>query len=184
MAFAGVRGAITLAGVLTLPLAMNDGTAFPARDLAILLAMGVIIVSLVVASIGLPWLLNGLEMPAEPSRQAEEDHARIEAAQAAIAAVEKVQHDLAEGRKDADLYVAAASRIMDGYRERIESRQGTPEDNALGRRSERIEHDMRLAALKAERTQILRMVRKRQLGSELARKLIRELDLLETRYAG
>jgi CPA1 family monovalent cation:H+ antiporter len=184
MSFAGVRGAITLAGVLTIPVAMNDGTPFPARDLAILLAMGVIIMSLIVASIGLPWLLNGLEMPAGPSRQAEEDRARIEAAQAAIAAIEKVQHDLAEGRKDADLYVAAASTIMDLYRKRIESRQGTAEDNALWRRSEKIEREMRLAALKAERTQIFRMVRKRELGSELARKLIRELDLLEARYAG
>ncbi len=54
--FAGVRGAITLAGVLTLPLTMNDGSAFPARDLAIFLAGGVIIVSLIAASITLPFL--------------------------------------------------------------------------------------------------------------------------------
>lgn len=38
MSFAGVRGAITLAGVLTLPLTMSDGSPFPARDLAIFLA--------------------------------------------------------------------------------------------------------------------------------------------------
>jgi hypothetical protein len=184
MSFAGVRGAITLAGVLTLPLTMTDGSAFPARDLAIFLAMGVIIMSLLVASIGLPWLLNGLEMPAEPSRQAEEDLARIEAAEAAIAEIERVQHGLAEGRSDADLYISAGARIMDGYRERIENRQGTAEDNATARRSEKIERDLRLAALKAERTAIFKMVRKRRLGSELARKLIRELDLLEARYAG
>jgi Na+/H+ antiporter len=183
MSFAGVRGAITLAGVLTLPMTMNDGTPFPARDLAILLAMGVIIFSLVAASVGLPWLLNGLEMPAGPSRQAEEDRARVGAAEAAIAAIEKLQHDLAEGRKDADIYVAAGSTIMDLYRKRIENRQGTAEDNALWRRTEKIERELRLAALKAERTQIFRMVRKRELGSELARKLIRELDLLEARYA-
>jgi CPA1 family monovalent cation:H+ antiporter len=184
MSFAGVRGAITLAGVLTLPLTMMDGSPFPARDLAIFLSMGVIITSLVVASVGLPWLLNGLEMPPEPSHQAEEDRARIAAAQAAIAEIDRVQHDLAEGRNDADLYVAAASRIMDGYRQRIESRQGNAADNAQGRRSERIELDLRLAALKAERTEIFRMVRRRKLGSEMARKLIRELDLLEARYAG
>jgi len=184
MSFAGVRGAITLAGVFTLPLAMPDGAAFPARDLAVFLAMGVIITSLLAASIGLPWLLNGLTMPAEPSHQAEEDAARVVAAQAAIAAVERVQHDLAEGRSDVDLYVAAAARIMDGYRQRIETRQGNIEANAAERRSERIERDLRLAALKAERTAIFRMVRKRKLGSELARKLIRELDLLEARYAG
>jgi CPA1 family monovalent cation:H+ antiporter len=73
MSFAGVRGAITLAGVLTLPLIMNDGSPFPARDLAIFLAMGVIIVSLIVASLGLPWLLRDLEIPAEDDHQAEID---------------------------------------------------------------------------------------------------------------
>lgn len=184
MSFAGVRGAITLAGVLTLPLVLADGSPFPGRDLPIFLAMGVIITSLVAASVCLPWLLNGLHMPAEPSRQAEEDAARVGAAQAAIAAIERVQHDLAEGRNDADVYVAAAARIMEGYRQRIESRQGNPETNAADRRSEMVERDLRIAALKAERTEIFRMVRRRQLGSELARKLIRELDLLEARYAG
>jgi CPA1 family monovalent cation:H+ antiporter len=183
MSFAGVRGAITLAGVLTLPLTMSDGTPFVARDLAIFLAMGVIITSLLAASIGLPWLLKGLRMPPEPSHQAEEDAARLSAAHAAIAAVERVQHDLAEGRQDADLYVATAARIMDGYRQRIEGLQGDSETNAAGRRSERIERDLRLAALKAERAAIFRMIRKRELGTERARKLIRELDLLEARYA-
>lgn len=184
MSFAGVRGAITLAGVLTLPLTMPDGAPFPARDLAIFLAMGVIITSLVAASIALPWLLSGLQMPAEPSHQAEEDTARIRAAQAAIAEIERVQHDLAEGRGDADLYVEVASKIMSSYRQRIENRQGNAEDNASGRRSERIERNMRLAALKAERAEVFNMVRSHMLGSELAKKMIRELDLLETRYAG
>jgi len=44
---AGVRGAITLAGILTLPIVLHDGSPFPARELAIFLAMGIIIVSLV-----------------------------------------------------------------------------------------------------------------------------------------
>jgi CPA1 family monovalent cation:H+ antiporter len=104
---AGVRGTITLAGVLTLPLTMNDGAAFPARDLAIFLAAGVIIVSLVAASFGLPFLLKGLELPPEPSQQEEEDLARIAAAEAAIRAIEQAQHHMGEGRGDADLYTDA-----------------------------------------------------------------------------
>jgi len=116
ISFAGVRGAITLAGVLTLPLVMNDGSPFPARDLAIFLAMGVIIMSLLAASIGLPILLSGLEIAPEPVRLAEEDAARIAAAQAAIRIVEQTQHDMSEGRPDADLYVAAASQVMELYR--------------------------------------------------------------------
>ncbi|RSU79037.1 Na+/H+ antiporter [Sphingomonas sp. S-NIH.Pt3_0716] len=184
MSFAGVRGAITLAGVLTLPLAMSDGSPFPARNLAIFLAMGVIIVSLVAASLGLPLLLRKLTLPSEPSHVAEEDAARIVAAQAAIAEIERAEHAMAQGQDDADIYVSAAARLMDAYRARIESREGDADAKRSRRKLERIERDLRLAALKAERTAIFRMVRRRELGSETARKLVRELDLLEARYAG
>lgn len=183
MSFAGVRGAITLAGVLTLPLALADGSAFPARDLAILLAMGVIVGSLVVATLFLPWLLKGLELPAEDHHQQEEDAARIAAAQAAIAEIERVEHALAEGRPDADLYVAAAARIMDAYRQRIENRSATADDAHAGRRTEQIEAELRLAAIRAERDEIFRRAQQRQLGSEASAKLVRELDLLEARLA-
>jgi CPA1 family monovalent cation:H+ antiporter len=184
MSFAGVRGAITLAGVLTLPLAMNDGAEFPGRDLAIFLAMGVIIMSLFAASFGLPVLLKGLKMPEETSHESEEDAARVSAAQAAISEIERVQHRLAVGRKDADLYVAAASRIMQLYRQRIESRSGGGEAVQLARLNDRIDRELRLAALKAERTEIFRKMQKRQIRSETAQKIIRELDLLEARYSG
>jgi CPA1 family monovalent cation:H+ antiporter len=182
MSFAGVRGAITLAGVLTIPLTLTDGTAFPARDLAIFLAAGVIIVSLVAASIGLPLLLRGLTMPAEPSKLAQEDEARVASAQAAIKAIERTQHKLAEGHSDADIYAAASARIMDLYRERIESRNQRSTDTREARKYDRIERDMRLAGLKAERDEIFRMARGRSIGSEIAQKLIREIDLLEVRY--
>jgi CPA1 family monovalent cation:H+ antiporter len=179
---AGVRGAITLAGVLTLPFVLHDGSPFPARELAIFLAMGVIIVSLVAASIGLPLLLKGLKMPAEPSYQAEEDRARVVAAEAAIAEIERVQHKLAAGRKDADVYIAAAGRVMDFYRSRIEIRSREGEAGVRVRESEDAEQKMRMAAVKAERRAIFKMLRSQQIGSEIAGKLVRELDLLEARY--
>ncbi|WP_340267219.1 Na+/H+ antiporter [Sphingobium mellinum] len=183
MSFAGVRGAITLAGVLTLPLTMSDGSPFPARDLAIFLAMGVIILSLIAASIGLPLMMRGLEMPAEPTGDAAVDAARIAAAEAAILEIERTQHRLAEGRKDADAYVNVALHLMDLYRERIDHQTTPPEQKHIRRRDEKIERDLRLAALKAERQEIFRRVRNRQLGSEAARKLVRELDLFEARLA-
>jgi Na+/H+ antiporter len=180
---AGVRGAITLAGVLTLPLVLDDYTPFPARELAILLAMGVIIVSLIAASIGLPLVLRGLEMPAEPSTEAEEHRARIAAGEAAIAEIERVQHSLAEGRKDADVYVAAAARIMDLYRSRLEVYgHGRGREAAEARRDANIENRFRVAAIKAERNAIFRMLRRREISSVTARKLVRELDLMEARY--
>lgn len=115
MSVAGVRGAITLAGILTLPLFLTDGSLFPARDLVIFLAAGVIILSLVVASIALPRLLRNIEVPVEASHRKEEDYARIAAAEAAIMAVERAQHDLAAGRPDADLYADVATQIMELY---------------------------------------------------------------------
>ncbi len=54
------------------------------------------------------------------------------AAQSAIEAIERAEHEMAEGRADADLYIAAASRIMDLYRERIDRRQGTSRRDRVG----------------------------------------------------
>jgi CPA1 family monovalent cation:H+ antiporter len=179
---AGVRGTITLAGVLTLPLTMNDGSAFPARDLAIILAAGVIIVSLISASFGLPFLLRGLELPPEPSQQEDEDRARIAAAEAAIKAIEQAQHQMGEGRSDADLYTDAGVHIMELYRQRIDGRSASYKDASLARKIDATERRLRLIGLRAERTEIYRIARARQLSDETSRKLVRELDLLESRF--
>ncbi len=184
MSLAGVRGAITLAGVLTLPLTLNDGTPFPARDLAILLAAGVILVSLLVASVGLPRVLRGLELPPEPSRQTETDRTRLAAAQAAIQAIEDAQHALGAGQADADLYTEASLRIMELYRARIDGRLESPESAATQRKLEQVERQLRLVGLRAERDEIYRRIRAREVEDEVGRKLVRDIDLMEARYTG
>lgn len=179
---AGVRGAITLAGVLTLPLVMNDGSPFPSRDLAIFLAAGVIIVSLIVAAIGLPFLLKGLKLPPDPSHQEAEDRARIASAEAAIKAIEQLQHRMGEGRADADLYAEVSASLMELYRKRIDGRLKTGEEADTLRKTDLIQKDLRLAGCRAERDEVFRMQRSRQLPDEIALKLIREIDLLEARF--
>ena len=180
--FAGVRGAITLAGVLTLPLAMTDGTPFPARDLAIFLAAGVIVLSLAIASLTLPVLLRDLTMPPEPSRQAEEDSSRIATASAAIQAIERHQHVLAEQHGEADIYVTAGGSVMDRYRERIEGLRGKQtKEVATGHVLTR---EFALVGLQAERTALAALVRSRKITSAVAHKMTRELDLAEARYRG
>jgi len=181
VSLAGIRGAITLAGVLTLPLVMNDGTLFPARDLAIFLAAGVIIMSLVAASVGLPPLLKGLKMPAEGEKEEHEDQARVAAAQAAIQAIEKAQHDMGEGRVDADLYADAASRIMALYRRRMDGHSKTGQERAEAYKRDEIERALWLTGLQAERDTIYRAARRRKLPDDIASKLVREIDLLEAR---
>lgn len=183
MSVAGVRGAITLAGILTLPLVLDDGTPFPARDLAIFLAAGVIIASLAAASIGLPFLLRDLELPPEPSHQREEDAARIAAAEAAIRMIERLQHEIGEGRGDADLYADVGSRLMELYRQRIDTRSKTGDEAEQVKHLEEIERRLRLAGVRAERDEIYRLGRARKLSDDLVRKLVREADLMEARYA-
>jgi len=181
ISLAGVRGAITLAGVLTLPLTLYSGAEFPARGLAICLAAGVIIASLVTASIGLPRLLRGLELPEDTEHQRQEDRARVAAAEAAIEAVERQLHEKTAGRHDAELYTDAGARIMTLYRQRIDGRSKSGREAEAARRQDDIERHLRLAALRAERGEIFRLARARELSDDTARKLVREIDLVETR---
>ncbi|MCO6416552.1 Na+/H+ antiporter [Siccirubricoccus sp. KC 17139] len=180
---AGAKGAVALAGILTLPLALPDGSPFPARDLAILLAMGVILLSLLVASVGLPRLLHGLQLPPQPAHQAEEDAARRAADRAAIRAIEQAQYDLAQGRGDADLYAEAAARVMEPYHQRP---YGDPLDQEVARSRQRVEIErrLRLAGLKAARDALYRMRRAGRIEDEVLRRMVREIDLAEARDTG
>ena len=183
MSLAGVRGAITLAGILTLPFALGDGSPMPSRNLAIFLAAGVIVVSLVVATFALPRLLKNVELPPEPSHEQEEDRGRVAAASAALRAIEDASHAMAEGKPNPDLYSDIAGRIMETYRQRIETHTRTDEeDAALTRKMDDIERRLWLAALAAEREELRRLRRARQLDEVTAKKLFRDVDLQELRY--
>jgi CPA1 family monovalent cation:H+ antiporter len=180
---AGVRGAITLAGVLTLPLTLNSGLPFPARDLAIVLAAGVVVLSLIAASMALPRLLKDLNMPEDSHHAIEEDRARVAAAEAAIRAIEQATHELAQGQHDADLYAEAATQAMDLYRRRIQGHSETGENAARQRQFDDIDRRIRLAGVRAERETIFALARGQEVSDECSRKLVRELDLLEERLS-
>src|SRR5690606_24642953 len=183
MSVAGVRGAITLAGVLTLPLALGDGTPFPARDLTIFLAAGVIILSLTASSVLLPTLLRGLVAPPELAEETEADLARLAAAEAAIPAVETALHDMAQGQTDAALYAEAGARVMDLYRRRLEGHNGG-QDPARLRQADHIEACLRLVALRAERDAVFALARAHRISDYTARRLVRDIDLQEERLQG
>jgi CPA1 family monovalent cation:H+ antiporter len=183
ISLAGVRGAITLAGVLTLPLALNSGAEFPSRGLAIFLAAGVIIASLITASIGLPRLLKGLELPPDTEHQEQEDRARIAAAEAAITAIEQKLHEESDDAKDAEVFTDAGARVMAMYRQRIDGRSKSGEEAVDARKRDKAERSLRLAGVRAERDEIFRRARMRLLSDDTARSLVRELDLAETRLS-
>ena len=181
---AGVRGAITLAGVLTLPLFLPDGSAFPARDLVIFLAAAVILVSLVGASVALPRLLKGLELPADTGERKEEDLARRMASKAALAGVERKRQELVEHQstENVQLYNDAAARVSLLYQRNLEKEQGPDTDPGKVARMEQGYRQLRSAGLTAEREELFRLTRRGRISDEISRKLIRNLDLLETRH--
>jgi CPA1 family monovalent cation:H+ antiporter len=180
---AGVRGAITLAGVLTLPLFLPDGSAFPARDLVIFLAAAVILVSLVGASVALPRLLKGLELPADSGERKAEDLARRLASKAALAGVERMRQQLVQNQttENVQLYNDAASRVSLLYQRNLEKDDGPDADPEKVQRMEQGYRQLRGAGLTAEREELFRLTRRGTISDEVSRKLIRNLDLLETR---
>jgi CPA1 family monovalent cation:H+ antiporter len=138
---------------------------------------------MVAASIGLPRVLRGLRLPPAPELDAKEVRARVAAAEAAIHAIEKCQHDMGKGRADADVYADAGARVMDIYRRRIDGFSKTGKEADLARHVGTIERELRLTGLRAERDEISRLARGGKISDEPARKLVREIDLLEARIS-
>ena len=180
---AGVRGAVTLSGVMTFPLVLQDGSAFPARDLAILLAAGVIVVTLLAANIGLPYLMRGNRLPQERPERREEDNTRLAMARAAITAVERALAEADKGDKDANLHAQVGASVLAYYRQQIDTYQGNAEDCGRVGMVVEAERKLRLIALRAERDELYRISHIGRLTDELTRSLVREVDLQESRFS-
>jgi CPA1 family monovalent cation:H+ antiporter len=180
MAVAGVRGAITLAGVAALPLSLPDGTAFPGRATAIFIACGVILVSLISASLLLPLLLADFDVAATPGKR-DDDKTRSHLADVAVQRIEAVQHDHTLSL-DAELYLEAAARIVGIYR-RLQHAHSLELDAAEQEHARKLVHaerELRLVGLRAEREELLRLRRLREVSDESTTRFMRELDLLES----
>jgi CPA1 family monovalent cation:H+ antiporter len=182
---AGVRGAITLAGILSLPLAMSDGSPFPARDLVIFLAAGVIICSLAIASVALPTIARGLVEPGEDAAAAEERRARVGTAKAAIARIESIAEADDEGEGEVPgVRLATANGIVAAYRRRVAASDEADEARAEAREAGRLEFDLRLAGIGAERDALRAMLRRGEINDHTARTLFTEITLIEALLKG
>ncbi|MFT4252504.1 MAG: Na+/H+ antiporter [Caulobacter sp.] len=178
-ACAGARGAITLAGVLTLPLVTATGEDFPARDLAIFLAAGVIVLSLLISATALPLLMKNLQLPPDTASHEQAEKAREALAIAAVQAVEQMQA-ASPHASDADFQTASA-RVVDIYRDRLDGLAQTGEAALAARRGRGFEKEVRLVALHAERKALHGLIRQRAVTGEAQTKLMREIDLAEAR---
>ncbi|ELY2809686.1 Na+/H+ antiporter [Cronobacter sakazakii] len=176
--FAGVRGAITLAGVLSIPLLLPDGSPFPARYELVFLAAGVILFSLFVGVILLPILLQQVETPDHGLAHKEERMARSVTAEVAITAIQKMEERLAadtEENIDDQLLREVSARVVGNLRRRADGRNDV-ENSEL---EENLERRFRLTALRAERAELYHLRATRQISNETLQKMLHDMDLLE-----
>ena len=177
--FAGVRGAITLAGVLSIPLLLLDGTPFPARYELIFIAAGVILFSLFAGVIMLPILLRHVDMGDPLLMRKEERLARAATGEVAIVTIQKMEERLLTDAKeniDNQLLKEVSSRVIGNLRRRIDGSKNA--DNS--ELEEDLERRFRLAALRSERGELYHLRATKQISNETLKKLLHDLDLLET----
>lgn len=178
----GVRGAVTLAGVMSVPLLIAPGASFPERDLLIFIAAGVILLSLISACIALPVLLRGVDKSPDETLQQEVQEAWKVTAEAAIHALEAedvVEIGTAPDAAQAAMATELKGRLMAEYREQLESYNDTAEARALAQQMDQLERRLRLKALRAQRLELYNLHRKHLVGDEVVRKVLGELDMSE-----
>jgi CPA1 family monovalent cation:H+ antiporter len=177
VAWAGMRGGLSLAAALAIPLRLTDGRPFPNRDLVIVVAASVIVASLLIQGTSLPWLLRRLDLRADDFGTAE-NKVRLKAARAALAWLDDPQHADAtdEATKAArSLYQAKARRLELGRSDDDES------DDAQEMERYRA---LRLKLIGVERSVLLTLRENGRINATLLRAIERDLDLEEARHGG
>lgn len=180
--FAGVRGAITLAGALSIPLILN-GAEFPARYQIVFLATGVILFSLLCGVIMLPILLRGLTSTDQAKLSQEQKLAKHAMSEVAIESLEKLQERLqnnSEENIDPHLLAEVSSKVIGSLR-RYSDDAEKQEDME---RAEQLERRFRLTALRAERGELYHLRATQKISNSTLETLVYELDLSEKILTG
>jgi CPA1 family monovalent cation:H+ antiporter len=178
---AGVRGAVTLAGILSLPLFLPDGSEFPARALLISVAAGVIVLTLLIATIFVPLLLARIDIPDDDHFEDELASARRQMAEHALKELEERVSDGLQRREGPgrEAYQEAANRVIADYRLRLLGRDDDNDDQAQAQEDHRLEMALRLRGVRAERAEMRALRQRHAINDEAVQILIEELDLEE-----
>jgi Na+/H+ antiporter len=176
IAWTGMRGAVSLAAALAIPLTTDAGAAFPGRELIIFLAFSVLLGTLVVQGLTLPLLIRHLDLEEDRLPAKEDAGARIVAAEAALERLEELL--------DEDwVRPETAERLRGLYnfrRTRFQSRKAADDDGEIERRSTDYQR-LRRELLEAERAAIVGLRRDGRIGDDVMHAIERDLDLEDTR---
>jgi CPA1 family monovalent cation:H+ antiporter len=176
LSWAGMRGAVSLAAALALPLETDAGAAFPGRDLILFLTFSVILVTLVGQGLSLPLVIRVLGLEDDGIDDREEAKARILAAEAAIARLDElVQEEWV--RED----TAERMRGLYGFRtDRFRARLDEGDDGVVETRSQDYQR-LRRALLDAEREAVVELRRAGMISNDVWIRVARDLDLEDQR---
>ena len=179
--WSGMRGAVSLAAALALPLTLDDGSAFADRDLIIYLTVAVILVTLVGQGLTLPALIRWLGLSRTVAWAPDEAVARLEAAQAALDHLDRLEQE-----RD-DVPDEVIERLREVYRARFQRCVEAMEGEAGGRTIEDpASHlrEVRRELIGVERSVLLKLRDEDRAKADVLRRIQRELDLDEARFAG
>jgi CPA1 family monovalent cation:H+ antiporter len=175
--WAGMRGSVSLAAALALPLTIDSGAAFPERDLIIFLTYAVLFATLVGQGLTLEPLIRRLGVEDDGSEEREEVAARVRVAEAAIARVEALS-GVDWVRED----TLERVRGLYDYRRR---RFGAIGDGDGAEYEERTTAYIRLMyeLFDAQREELIGLRNRGEISDEVRRRVERDLDLEESRLA-
>ncbi|MGZ3410583.1 MAG: Na+/H+ antiporter [Xanthobacteraceae bacterium] len=181
LSFTGVRGIVSLAAALAIPLVTASGEPFPYRDLILFLTFSVILVTLVGQGLLLPTVVRalGLAQAGHLERHADTDEEHLARRQAITAAIERLE----QLRKERDLSEEVVKPLRTYHRGRLahveRKRDGDGDHKILTELHDEVE----LLLIAAERDRINDLFRAGKLKDVARRKIERELDLREAHIA-
>ncbi len=171
ISWAGMRGTVTLAAALSIPLVLPDGSPFPGRDIVIFLAFGVIAVTLLVQGTTLERVIQRLGLREDSTRATEERLARTTAVDAGLQALRVLEADTKTPEQN-----TALGQVISEYEQRLAVLEAQGETRASARRRRNASHHYRSTALKAERAAIDDLWERNVIADEVHRPLQQLLD--------
>jgi CPA1 family monovalent cation:H+ antiporter len=176
-AWSGMRGAVSLAAALALPLHTQSGAPFPERDMIVFIAFCVVLVTVVAQGLTLPWLIRRLDVREDGNEEElEELRARLVAARAALDHLDALEE---EGWMRDDT-LDRMRRIYQYRKRRFAARAGKLEDDGYEDRSQSYQRAVR-SVLDAQRQALVQLRRDGEISNEVMHRVERELDLEDSR---
>ncbi len=173
----GMRGGVSLATALALPLLIHGRTPFPDRDIIVFLTFSVILSTLVLQGLTLPQLIHFLKLPEDDSLTREEAKARLKAARAAIARLDELStEDWVEQEIVDDLRL----HFSDQDRRFTAQYQGS-EDGVNQEQKATSYQRLKIELISSERHTIIELRNQGVIDDEVMRKIQHDLDLEELR---